>query len=876
MAMDPTECNAQRIDELVEDFVEKIRHGEAISVEQFVEDHPDVASQLRDLLPAMLALEKCANTAPTIGALPERIGDFQIRERLGHGGMGIVYRAVQESLDREVALKVLSDSQLANLQARERFVREGKAVAKLRHDHIVPIFEIGSCEGVDYLCMQLIEGCTLQQLMEAMRERQKLRDQKSAGERDDSTMDAMVNTEQQSTQVRSGTKPDRIQTASVHRSRSITTSVAAPFSEEHWAMAARIGRSVAGGLHHAHEEGVLHRDVKPSNVMIESDGKCWVTDFGLAKTEDSDLTRTGVAVGTLRYMAPEQLLGQPTARSDIYSFGVMLSELLTLERPEEISIARVPTFSADSWKPVPTSLRAIALRCSAAPPESRYQSFAAVVADLDGFSSGQPIAARAPGATERTWWWIQRKKALTVACLALCLLTSMFGIYVFQQRRAAPVVLNGIELYPGGEDREVAEWVLQRGTVTVLNGDGLVFVDPWTEDEDVSRELPDGVFNLRAIHLTECEDLDEEMLRRFVRLPRLQILHLDHCRFEESWTKHLTEAPEIEYLNLYGCHLTDQAMPDLAEMNLAYLGLTDNDITNEGVALLRPTGLDELKLADNPQITDEVFEGLRKNTQLAYLEVIGTSVSEEAARAFEAKMKSRVGENAVVVGPKNDRPELINGYEIYTHGPDREVATWVLEQGGRVWIVSELGPQVVQRGHSDAIIEHELPNTPFHLKDIDLSGVETLDENIVRHFPNIPRLETLLLGGSNFGRGWVHYLARCDRLRYLNLGSCGITDAETTDLSSIPLNYLGLNHNHVTDDGIEKLAANKELIELTLAGNTKVSDVAFKALRRIPALALLDVSSTGVTEDAAAQFEDLLRRRGVSTEPKVVRGSLDH
>ena len=198
------------------------------------------------------------------------------------------------------------------------------------------------------------------------------------------------------------------------------------------------------------------------------------------------------------------------------------------------------------------------------------------------------------------------------------------------------------------------------------------------------RELPSELFNLRAIHLRECDDVDEAFIRSITKLPRLQIFHLDHCRFEETWTKHLPAAPELEYLNLYGCNLSDQAMVDLSRMNLAYLGLSDNNISDAGVALIQQTSLGELKLDGNPRITDAVFATLGNIHKLGLVDVTKTAVTEEAAKAFERDMRSRVREEAVVVGPLDDRPTILNGYEIYTHGPDRQIANWVLDQGGRV------------------------------------------------------------------------------------------------------------------------------------------------------------------------------------------------
>ena len=703
--------------------------------------------------------------------------------------------------------------------------------------------------------MQLVEGMTLRSCIDLLRERESqatISTAQTEGKPETPRVDA--------TTAVPATAPIR---------RQIGVEISAPLydfklptaqSDEHWQLAAEIAKQVAEALAHAHRAEVVHRDIKPSNVLLDKTGKPWVTDFGLAKVSGIDLTQTGVGLGTLRYMAPEQLRGEATGRSDIYSLGVLLSELVTLERPKELEIDKVPSFPSRVWRPVPQQLQSIAKRCTAPLPADRYRCVSDVAEDLGRFLQKQPVMARAPNSLERIWWWVKQHKLASIAMVA-ALLFACVAIPQTVARFSEPrtVKVNGFTLYPDGIDREVAEWVLERGTVSILSGKGLKLVDPWSEDETSLRELPDELFNLRAIHLRECNDVDEAFIRRVAELPRLQVFHLDHCRFEESWTKHLPKARELEYLNLYGCNLSDSAMVDLSKINLAYLGLTDNDISDDGIALLQQTSLGELKLVNNPRITDAVFSSLGKIGKLALVDITNTAVSNEAARAFESKMQSRVGESAVVLGPVDERPIVLNGYEIYTHGPDREIANWVLDQRGRVWLVCEHGPQVVQRNIDDPVVKSELPDGPFHLKDIELAEVQTITKEIVSKFPKIPRLETVVLKGSNFDKNWTRYLAQCKRLRYLNLNSCGISDDQLDDLARISLTYLGLNNNAVTDSGVGLLTRNRELNELTLA-NTDITDQVFDSLAKIPALDTVDVQGTGVTQDAAEKFEERLRK----------------
>jgi serine/threonine protein kinase len=228
----------------------------------------------------------------------QRIGEFRILRELGRGGMGIVYEAEQESLGRHVAIKVLVPGTARSSQTVQRFLREARAAAQLHHTNIVPVFGVGECDGLHYYAMQLIRGLSLDKVLKEVR-RLKGRGPK---------------------------EPAEDQTA-VHR-----TLAAANDSEDQYdRRIARIGLHVAEALEYAHQQGTLHRDIKPSNILLDVQGVAWVTDFGLAKAvEDEDLTGTGDLVGTIRYMAPERLRGRCDCRSDEYSLGLTLYELLAL------------------------------------------------------------------------------------------------------------------------------------------------------------------------------------------------------------------------------------------------------------------------------------------------------------------------------------------------------------------------------------------------------------------------------------------------------------------------------------------------------------------------------------------------------------------
>lgn len=222
-------------------------------------------------------------------SIPERIGDYRILGIVGRGGGGVVYEAIQESLGRPVAIKMLPNIHVTSQI--NRFRQEAKAIALLHHTNIVEVYGSGSHEGHPYFAMQLIDGQSLSEILDAS-----IAVRRDSGFTDFSGSE-LVGPENQ---------------------RSVAT----------------IGLQVARALQHAHQRGVLHRDIKPSNLLVDRAGAVWVSDFGLAKLNDqeSDNTLTGHIVGTLRYIPPEAFHGKRDCRSDIYSLGITLYELLTMER----------------------------------------------------------------------------------------------------------------------------------------------------------------------------------------------------------------------------------------------------------------------------------------------------------------------------------------------------------------------------------------------------------------------------------------------------------------------------------------------------------------------------------------------------------------
>jgi len=363
--MQPLISDDERLAQILSDVTDRIRRGESPELEALLQQHPDLKTELKQVWPALVLAEELAKSSPdhekqsaatpqpdpsralVQPSLPRMFGDYELLEELGRGGMGVVYKARQKSLNRLVALKMILRGELASTGDLVRFRAEAESAARLEHPNIVPVYDVGECDGQAFFTMKYVEGTTLR-----------------------------------------------------HRAAQ------GPLTPRD---AARYLAAICRAIDFAHHHGVLHRDLKPSNILIDRDDGALVTDFGLAKRVqggDPSLTGTGAIIGTPSYMAPEQAAGSRgrlSPATDVYSLGTILYELLTGRPPFQAASPVDTLLLLLEQEPLPPrllnrsidrELEIICLKCLQKPADLRYPSAAKLADDFEAYLNGEPVSAR--------------------------------------------------------------------------------------------------------------------------------------------------------------------------------------------------------------------------------------------------------------------------------------------------------------------------------------------------------------------------------------------------------------------------------------------------------------------------------------------------
>lgn len=461
-----------RVLALAREYLAEWESGKTPNRRAYLERYPDISDSLGEFLDGIDLAHAAGRQARAPepqedNLLPrEPLGDFRILREIGRGGMGVVYEAVQLSLGRRVALKVLPFAAALNAKQLQRFQTEAHAAAQLHHTNIVPVYAVGCDRGVHYYAMQVIDGRPLDAVIRELR----VGTPSSPLNALTATSDGKSSTTTTPFGLNSGLNP--------------TSSRTMRPMDNHRTIA-RLGLQIAEALEYAHEAGVVHRDIKPANLLLDGKGNAWVTDFGLAQVStDAGLTQTGDIFGTLRYMSPEQAAGRRLEvdhRTDIYSLGATLYELLCHEpafpgQDRQKLLNQIlhdePLAPRLIDKSIPEELETILLKAMAKLPAERYASAGNLAEDLKRFLEHRPILAKRPSLVDHARKWVRRHPSVAWATVVV------LGISVVALAISTALVSRQQALTQAALDREKdrAQEARQRFDLARRSADELIEV----------------------------------------------------------------------------------------------------------------------------------------------------------------------------------------------------------------------------------------------------------------------------------------------------------------------------------------------------------------------------------------------------------------
>ncbi len=726
-------------DKTIPEFVSSITDSGILTGSQLDElqqcvlacDSDSVTDVAETLVSNNLLTEYQANVLLKRSKSPLVLDRYVILDSLGSGGMGLVFKALHRSMERIVAIKVLPEFAVDSPDKVKRFQREVKSAAKLSHPNVVAAYDSYQRNGTYFLVMEYVDGVNLH---EHVREHGPI----SVGQ------------------------------------------------------AIKIVDRVSAGLNAAHQLGIVHRDVKPTNIMLTSDGTPKLLDLGLARTmqwsreaPDLELTRDGLAMGTASYMPPEQALDAKNAdvRSDIYSLGCTLYFLLTGHSPFErnTTVQTIVAHRESAAPPlnekrdgVPPAVEAVYQKMVQKRPEDRYQSTSELRADLEAIasdqgeskSSQQPLAhsglASASGsdrlepvAEQRAPLW---RRFYHWPLVTLGIAAALFGLFV---------AVSWLWLDDQGiTHRDVARWALAKGgAVTIKSEMGLVNLDqtsdfPEGELHIIGLELNadsrlfsiEPIFQIESLETLRLTGFDEIDVNQIASLKQLTTLSLDDCGVTDSQLQVLVSLESLQKLSLIDAKITDVGLSQLTKLtNLTFLDLSGTQITRSGIQVLNsiPT-LDMLDLTMT-KIQDDDLPRLPQSLSWLIL------------------ASSDIGDGAI---------QHLNHFE-------------------RLQFLNLSDTNVTEAGLRELAVLPEL-------SDLSLGGV-SMSPEAIRHLGIFPALFMLTLSGNELDEEHLAAIAELKDIEYLDLSTTNLDDDALMRLAQLRrLNTINITDTNVTESGIDR------------------------------------------------------------------------